>query len=349
MKIDLMKSTGLYGKKYIDVETRSVDIKSPGFNDVIVKVHACGVCGTDINFLKQWTGQAMPLGHEIAGAVLEVGKGVKDIKPGDKVIVEDCSMCGICINCKNGRPDKCINMYNTNGQPGMGQYMRLRYNSLIKFDGLSFIDACITEPLSVSLNSVLNAEIPFNGSVVVLGCGPLGLMSAKIAKLNGAGFVAVSEINTSSKLGKARMNLADKLGIDLVIDSGKEDIEKVIKKKFPKGVDRVIVSSPPESIYDALRVIGYGGIITFYGLYFGGKNTINLDINNLIFQKITLRPFFAEPAINFNVSIELLKKRLIPAKDIITHTFEINNAKNIFNSIIEGSEPVIKAVMIIDG
>jgi len=344
-----MKSTGLYGKKYINVETRSVDIKPPGFNDVIVKIHACGVCGTDINFLKQWTDQAMPLGHEIAAEVLEIGKGVKNVKPGDKVVIEDCSMCGICINCKNGRPDKCINMYDINGQPGMGQYMRLRYNSLIKFDGLSFLEACITEPLSVSLNSVLNAEIPFNGSVAVLGCGPLGLMSAKIAKLHGAGFVAISEINTRSKLGKARVDLADKLGIDLVIDSKEEDIEKVLKKKFPKGVDRVIVSSPPESINDALRIIGYGGIITFYGLHFGGKNIINLDINNLIFQKITLRPFFAEPAINFNVSIELLKKGLIPAKEIITRTFEFKDAKNVFNSIIEGSEPIIKAVMIIDG
>ena len=75
-----MKSTGLYGKKYIDLETRSIDIKSPDFNEVIVRVHACGVCGTDINFLKQWTDQAMPLGHEIAAEVLEVGKGVKNVK-----------------------------------------------------------------------------------------------------------------------------------------------------------------------------------------------------------------------------------------------------------------------------
>ena len=343
-----MKSTGLYGKENINIETRSIDIKPCGFNDVIVKVHACGVCGTDINFLKHWTGKAMPLGHEIAAEVLEVGKGVKNVKPGDKVVVEDCTMCGTCINCKNGRPDLCINMYDLNNQSGMGQYMRVRYNSLIKFDGLSFTEACITEPLSVSLNSVLNADIPFNGSVAVLGCGPLGLMAAKIAQLQGAGFVAITEINTQNKLGKARVNLADKFGIDLVIDSKEEDVEEVIKKKFPKGVDRVIVSSPPESINDALRIIGYGGIITFFGLHFGGRNIVNIDINNLIFNKITLRPFFGEPAINFNVSIELLKKGLIPAKEIITHTFRFKNAKSIFKSIIEGSEPVIKAVKVND-
>lgn len=343
-----MKSTGLYGKKYIDVIPKTVDIKSPGFNDVIVKIRACGVCGTDIHYLKQWTEDAMPLGHEIAAEVMETGKGVKNFKPGDKVIVEDCSMCGICVNCKNGRPDRCINMYSMNSQPGIGQYMCLRYNSLVKFDGLSFVDASITEPLSVSLNSVLAAEIPFNGSVAVFGCGPLGLMSAKIAKLQGAGFVAITEINTGSRLGKARVELANKLGIDLIIDSSKEDVEKVIKKRFSQGVDRVIVSSPPESIYDALKIIGYGGIITFYGLDFAGKNTINVDINKLIFHKITLRPFFAEPAINFNVSIELLKNALIPVKEIITHTFEFKDAKKIFKSIIEGSEPVIKSVMIAD-
>lgn len=341
-----MKSIGLFGKKRLMIESQEVNIKSPGFNDVIVKIHACGVCGTDINFLTQWTGDPMPLGHEIAAEVIEVGKGVKGLEPGDRVIVEDCSMCGTCLNCKNGRSDLCTNMFGLGGQSGMGQYMCVRYNSLVKFEEIDYVDACLTEPLAVSLNSVLHAEIPLNGSVVVLGCGPLGLMSARVAKLLGAGFVAVSEINTHTKLGQARINLAKKLGVDMVINPKEEDIEKVIKDKFPGGIDRVIVSSPPESIQDALKIIGYGGIIAFYGLHFGDRNQIKIDINNLIFRKITLRPVFAEPAMNFNISIDLIRKNLIPAKDFITHTFGFKDVKNGLQSIIDGSEPVIKAVIL---
>jgi L-iditol 2-dehydrogenase len=341
-----MNSKGLFGKKYIDLSTETFKLEKPGFNDVIVKVKACGVCGTDINFLSQWTDKTMPLGHEISGEVIEIGEGVKDLKPGDKVIVEDCSMCGSCDDCKNGRPDLCRNMFGLNGQPGMGQYLRVRYNNCVRFDGIDFIDACLTEPLAVSLNSVVNAGIPMNGSVVIIGGGPIGLMAARVAKLQGAGFVALTQTSSRRGRGKARVGLAAKLGTDLIIDPSEEDIGPAIKKSFPRGVDRVIVTAPPEAVHDAIRIIKYGGTVTFLGLHFGGKNIVPLDINNLIFNKITLQPSFAEPAINFNLSLDLLKKQLIPAKDIITHTFSFHDAKTIFSSILEGNEPVIKAVFI---
>lgn len=341
-----MKSKGLFGKKHVDLSTREFDLEHPGFNDVIVKVNACGVCGTDINFVSQWTGQTMPLGHEISAEVTEVGEGVKDIKPGDRVIVEDCTMCGICDSYKNGRPDLCRNMYGLDGQPGMSRYLRVRYNNCVKFDGIDPVDACLTEPLAVSLNSVINASIPLNGSVVIIGGGPIGLMAARVARLHGAGFVAITQTNTRRSRGKIRAELATKLGTDLVIDPSEEDVEQSVKRKFPHGVDRVIVTAPPEALPDAVKIIRYGGVITFLGLHFGGRNVVPIDINHLIFNKITLQPSFAEPALNFSLSLELLKKGLIPAKEIITHTFSFEDAKTLFKSIIDGSEPVIKAVFI---
>lgn len=344
-----MKSTGLFGKKQIEVEAREVEIGSPGFEEVIVKIHACGVCGTDINYLSQWTGEAMPLGHEVAGEVIETGPGVTSVKPGDSVVIEDCTMCGTCADCKNGRSDLCRNMFGLSGQSGMGQYLRVRHNSLVPFNGLSYTAACLTEPLAVALNAVLRAEIPPNGSVAVLGCGPLGLMTAKVAKLWGAGHVAIAESDTTSVCGQARVALARKWGIDTVIATQQEELEKVVKARFPKGVDRVIVSSPPESINDALGIIAYGGIVTFFGLHFGGRNRIHIDVNHLIFHKITLRPFFAEPAMNFHVSLGLLQSGLIPASDLVTHTFLAKDARETFAAMIRRDLPVIKAVMLPNG
>jgi len=95
-----------------------------------------------------------------------------------------------------------------------------------------------------------------------------------------------------------------------VVEVGKHDIEGEIKRRFPDGVDHVIVSSPPRSMADALKLIRFGGIITFNGLDFGGKSTINIDVNDLIFRKISLIPTFAEPAINFPVSNRLLREGL---------------------------------------
>jgi threonine dehydrogenase-like Zn-dependent dehydrogenase len=240
-------------------------------------------------------------------------------------------------------------MFDLDGQPGMGEYMSVRYNSLNRYEGLDHVSACLTEPLAVSLTSVLNAQIPLGGSVVVLGPGPLGLMSARVARIRGAGYVAITGLVADNPRERARLELAAKLGCDDFFEVGKHDIEGEIKKRFPKGVDRVIVSSPPESLYDALKIIKYGGIITFYGLHFGGKNTIQVDVNDLVFRKISLIPTFAEPAINFPVALRLLRDGLVDASAIITHKFGFDEAKQTFAAIIEGTEPIIKAVMLPNG
>jgi threonine dehydrogenase-like Zn-dependent dehydrogenase len=118
-----MKTTGLYGRKYLEIEEREVEVRSPGHEEVIVRVLACGICGTDLNFVRQWTGPAMALGHELAGEVVEVGAGVRTVSVGDQVIVEDCTLCGTCPACKGGRPDLCRTMFGLEGQSGMGQYL----------------------------------------------------------------------------------------------------------------------------------------------------------------------------------------------------------------------------------
>jgi L-iditol 2-dehydrogenase len=344
-----MNSRGLYGRKGLDLQERVLEIAAPDEDHVIVKIRACGVCGTDINFLRDWDADYMPLGHELSGEVVEVGKNVTTVKPGDRVIVEDCSMCGVCDDCKSGRPDLCRNLFTMDGQPGMGQYLSVRHNSLDKFEGLDFTSASLTEPLAVSLTAVLNAEIPLGGSVLVLGPGPLGLMAARLAKLRGAGFVAITGLPADNPREKARLALAERFGCDLIIQTGKQSVEDEIKARFPAGVDRVIVSSPPKSMYDAFKAIRFGGIISFFGLHFGGQSVIDLDVNDMIFRKITLRPTFAEPAINFPVSSRLLREGLVDAKALVTHTFGFAEARPLLASVIDGSQPIIKAVMLPNG
>jgi len=341
-----MKSRGLYGRRYLDIEERTLDIGPPDEEHVVVKVRACGVCGTDVNFVRDWEGDYMPLGHEISGEVVETGKNVTTVSPGDSVIVEDCTMCGVCDDCKSGHPELCRSMYDMEGQPGMGEYLSVRYNSLDRYEGLDHVSACLTEPLAVSLTAVANARIPLGGSVVVLGPGPLGLMSARVARLQGAGFVAITGLAADNERERARLKLAERLGCDMVIEAGKLEGEEEIKKKFPKGVDRVIVSSPPESMKDALKIIRFGGIITFFGLHFGGRNVIEVDVNDLIFRKITLVPTFAEPAINFPVANRLLRDGLVNAQELVTHTFGFGNARDTLEAIVTGAEPVVKAVMV---
>jgi len=342
-------SKGLFGKKLLDIQERDRQVENPTGEQVLVKVRACGVCGTDVNFVRDWNDDPMPLGHEIAGEVLEIGKDVKSVAPGDRVIIEDCTMCGICDNCKSGHPELCRNMYSIEGQPGMGQYLLVRFNSLVKFDGLDDVSASLTEPLAVALTAVLNAQIPLGGSVVVLGNGPLGLMAARLARLRGAGFVAMTGLPRINERERARFAVAERFGCDMIVETGKESVDDKVKSRFPAGVDRVIVSSPPESMADAIRIIRFGGIITFFGLHFGGRNTISLDVNDLIFRKITLVPTFAEPAINFPVSSRLLRDGLVDTKALVTHTFGFSEALKTIGGIVDGTLPAIKAVMLPNG
>ena len=344
-----MTSKGLFGKKFLDIQEREQQIDRPGEDHVIVKVHACGVCGTDINFVRDWNDNPMALGHEVAAEVVETGKNVRSVKAGDRVIVEDCTMCGICDNCKNGHPEFCRTMYSMEGQPGMGQHMSVRFNSLVKFEGLDYVPASLTEPLAVSLTAVLNANIPLGGSVAVLGNGPLGLMAARLARLRGAGFVAVTGLKKDNERERARFSVAERFGCDMQIEVGKESVEDAIKERFPAGVDRVIVSSPPESMADAFKVIRFGGIITFFGLHLGGRNTISLDVNDMIFRKISLIPTFAEPAIHFPVANKILKDGLVDASLLITHTFGFEKARETMAGIVNGTLPAIKAVMLPNG
>ena len=113
----------LYAKKSFDFKIEEKDPKKPGVDEVLVKVHACGLCGTDMHFARDWTEDYAPLGHEISAEVMEVGEGNIPYKTGDKVIVEDVALCGICENCKSGKTHMCRNMYDMEGQPGMAEMM----------------------------------------------------------------------------------------------------------------------------------------------------------------------------------------------------------------------------------
>ena len=95
-----MKTKALFGRKYMDIQIRDIELPALLPEQVLVKVHACGVCGTDLNFIRDLDGDHQPMGHEISAEIVETGSSVKNLTPGTKVIVEDCTMCGRCKDCK---------------------------------------------------------------------------------------------------------------------------------------------------------------------------------------------------------------------------------------------------------
>jgi len=260
--------------------------------------------------------------------------------------VEDCTLCGTCDDCKNGRPDLCRNMTGLQGQSGLGEYLLLDQASLVLFDDMPFATAALTEPLAVCLNSVLQADIPMGGSVMVLGGGPLGLMTAALARMRGAGFVGLSLNHTDTPVGRARYKAAQALPLDQVIEVDKIPLAEALSKSHPHGVDRVIVTSPPRSIPDAVAITCYGGSITYFGVAFNEESKVTLDFTDLLFRKISIRPFFAEPAIHFPLSRDLLQRGAIPTDKILNHSFSPDKIKETLHGLAGGTLPAVKATMV---
>jgi len=335
----------LFARTSFQFEIRDLPIPVAGPGEVLVKVHACGLCGTDLHFARDWSGDFMPLGHEIAAEVVETGPGVSAYRPGDRVIVEDVGMCGVCTACKNGEYYRCRNNYNLNGQPGMTEYMAVNEHLLNRFDGLDYVHASLVEPLAVALNTVLHAEIPLAGDVVVFGPGPIGLMCVRLAKLRGAARIALVGNCCNTPREAVRMKAGQEMGADFLIDAQGEDPVEEVRGLLGGGADRIIVTSPPGTLPSAVQVAKFGGRVSFIGISLGGHSKVELDVNELVFNKITLQPTFAEPAEKFPVSIRLLQEGMVDANKLVTHTFTFDDAERMFRMNDSGQEAVIKAVL----
>lgn len=339
----------LFAKGELRFDLRDVEIPIPRDNEVLVKVKACGLCGTDLHFAKDWQGDFMPLGHEIAGEVVESGKNVSAYKPGDMVIVEDIAMCGMCADCKEGNPHLCRNGPVLDGQPGMSEYLAVDQRLLNKLDGMDYVEASLVEPCAVAINTTINAQIPLGGKVAVFGPGPIGLMCVRLAKLSGASKAILIGTSVKIKREAARFKVGEEMGAEKIIEADESDAVEVVKEYFGGGADCVIVTSPPKTIEQAIRMVKFGGTVSFAGINLGGKSKIEIDVNELIFNKITLKPTFAEPALRFPTAVRLIREGVLDAKKIISHTFTFDQAEDLIRMSLNGSMEVIKAVLLPNG
>ncbi|HBC87659.1 MAG TPA: hypothetical protein DCZ94_11940 [Lentisphaeria bacterium] len=186
--------------------------------------------------------------------------------------------------------------------------------SAVPFSGISDDVASLQEPLGVSIDMVRLTDINLNSNVLLIGAGPIGLMAVALAKRQGARKIFVCQ----RKRRKARCQIALDFGADKIIEP--EELEKY---DFGCKIDRIMVTSAPDTIGTAAKIACKGGIITFIGLGFGEKEKISLDGNAFHFKKLQLRASFASPAMFGPMAIEYLEKGIIDGKRLISHTFPL--------------------------
>lgn len=331
-----MKS--LFGRSYFETELRDAPDRPVMGHMVRVSVRACGVCGTDLHFLRD-SADWVALGHEISAEVAEVGSNVTRVKPGDKVIVEDVTMCGACEACKSGRYDLCRNPYRLDGQGGMADQMVVHENMLNRFEGIDWVTASMTEPLAVAISCVEKLDLPPMGSLLIYGMGAIGLFSAAYARLRGAARVDMVARDPSSLRNAQAAEAARMLGADEIFytrggvlpDEG--------------AYDAALVAAPPSLASDALARVGYGGRVLAAGVTLSDGAHSNIDINHMVMNKKSLITSLAEPAVNFPLSLQLIERGRIDVAAIITHRLSLDEA-GALESLYGRDAAAIKTVML---
>jgi L-iditol 2-dehydrogenase len=333
-------------------ELRDVPTPTPPPNWVRVAVRACGICGTDLHIAglsdheltKHAPGEWQGFGHEVAGVVEALGSGVSALREGDRVVLESGSYCGSCDRCRNGRVDLCTSGANfwSNTSMGFAESILAPAQACVRFDGLSDAVACLAEPLGVAYDLTLTADVGLDDDVLVLGLGPIGLMTLPLVRRRTAG-----RIYAANRSGGRRAELARALGAD---DVHILETQPPASIPFRRGsVQRALVSTPPATLPAALETLGYGGVAAFIGIDYGGRQRISLDANAFHFRKLQLRASHAAPALYFPAVLDLLKEGTVPGDAFVTHRFPLAEIEQAMILARDARTEAIKVVVEVTG
>ncbi len=300
------------------VTLRDLALRPLKVDEVRLRVTACGICGTDLH---QHPGEpeAAPFGHEIAGTILELGAGVTDLGVGQKVVLESASACGRCANCRNCRQELCtdIRSFFHLGFLGFAEEMIAPAISAIPCEDLPPDVACLSEPLGVAIDMVRLAEIETTSNVMLIGAGPIGLMALALVKRMGARRVFF----VAHKHQEARRRLVERFGADAIIDPSETRIEDY---EFGCPIDRVLVTSPPQTLNTAFAVAAKGGLVSYIGIAYGDGAYCRFEANDFHFKKLQLRASFASPALYTPLALQYLREGVVDGPALISHRFPLS-------------------------
>lgn len=305
-------------KNLNDIQLRDVTLWPLEDREMRIHVDACGVCGTDVTAAHDGKDDYSPFGHEVAGTILELGRGVRGFKVGQRVAIESASACGECLKCKDTQQELCTNIQSFFFKTSFGfaQEMIVPAASAFLYDGITAGEASVSEPLGVAIDLHRLADIRIGSHVVVSGLGPIGLMALRLAKLSGAERIYACDLSTA----KCRLDLAKKWGADEIIEADKTPLDKF---KFSQAPDRFLVSSPPKTLPGMFKVAAKGAILSFIGIKFGDGANVTFDANEFHFKKLQLRASFASPALYTPMALNLITKRIVDASAVISHTLPL--------------------------
>lgn len=324
-----MKAAVYLGKHILKVQ--DVEVRPPAADEVVIKVQACGVCGTDIHIYEGAEGAAKCepptiLGHEFSGIVYEVGSNVKNFRPGDRVCVDPNDMCGHCYFCRNGKAHFCENMIGigTTVDGGFAEFCTVREKQVYSIgDSLSFEEAAMAEPVACCLHGMDLTEVKPGDTVLLIGGGTIGLIMLQLVKLSGASAIILVEPV------KEKRELAVKLGADITVDPVKNDLGEVLSANGINHIDKVIECVGLKStVMDALRYVGRGGTVMLFGLTHPDCE-VPLKPFDVFKKEFSIKASYINPYTQGR-AVELLNSGRINVRDLIADKVKLTDIIKVF-------------------
>ena len=320
-----------------DVRVEDMPVPEIGSGEILVRIEASGLCGSDGMEWYRLHKAPLVLGHEVAGEVVEVGSAVTTFKPGDRVSVAHHVPCNTCHYCLNGHHSACKTLQSTNFDPGgFCEYVRVPAINVDRgvftfSEEVSYEDATFVEPLACVVRGQRIARLRPGNTVLIVGCGISGQLHTMTARTMGAGrIIAMDTIDF-------RLKMAQKFGADAVINSEENVPEQVRELNDGLLADLVIICRG-KWVPQGLHAVERGGT----ALFFAGTredDKIPIPINDLFWRtEITLTSSYAGPPADSIAALNLIRSKRVPVGDMITHRLSLEESVQGFHLLTHPME-----------
>lgn len=328
-----------------NIQFKHVAALEIGPDEMLLKVKACAICGTDLRIYKHGhfkiaQGEQRVLGHEIAGQIDKVGENVKTFKVGQRVALPPNVGCGTCEMCLRGYNQLCpdYEAFGISYDGGFQEYMRIPADAIARGnvieipDTLSYEEAAMVEPFSCTYNSYKVQNTRPGDVVVIIGAGPIGACHVMMNKLAGAGTIIVADVSD------ARLNEIKQFGTDLTINSAQHNlVETVMKVTHNRGANIVITAcSVPEIQQTALEIAAPHGKVNFFGGMPKGKEVVPLNTNLIHYKELIVVATTGSSLMDYKESMKIAASGKIPLAQLATARFLIDDINAAFSHALSG-------------
>jgi len=321
-----------------DVRLEEMPRPRVGPGEILVKVHTCGICGSDV--LEWYRIKTAPrvLGHEIGAEIVEAGEGVHTCHVGDRVFVSHHVPCNTCHYCLNGHHTACETLHKTNFDPGgFAEYVRVpsmnvERGTFILPKELTYEDSVFIEPLACVVRGQRMCGIEPGCSVLVLGSGVAGILHMQLARSLSAGRIMATDVS------EYRLTTAQKLGADVAIQAAKDVPDEVRRANDGRLADRVIIcTGAPAAIRQALSSVDRGGTVMFFAVPPPGSD-VAVPMSQFWRDEISLRTSYAASPGDIAKAIELIRERRVNVREMVTHRFPLDQTQKGFEMVAAAAD-----------